>query len=301
LSGDPENFPFVEQQLRKIIHDFRTSDARAGAEGAMEWLAVTLEHALDSPIPSCSDRPRVGRDWFSAVEEAAGSLDESAIPERLCPATKSLFRHVLLQNGELERRKAIDTLVAGGWQEAISSALEKVLKDVRGESWIRVRALFSLGFLQRRDRAVANMLSTSLNEIYSGITKSDNSMQPSQISEMHAVLFAIGDCFGADLDLQGGRTRVRNKIEPILREVIFNGLVDQPENAALARAVAYALTFIAQDRRHADSPDFTEELLDHLKCHCTDGVTRRFSDWVLGFRFSETGKVRSLLSSLDRS
>ncbi|MFH9969481.1 hypothetical protein ACH4PR_51030 [Streptomyces mirabilis] len=65
---------------------------------------------------------------------------------------------MLLQNAGVQRRQATDALLAGGWIEAIIKSLAQVLKQEKNESWLRVRVLFSIGYLQCRNHTVAQTL-----------------------------------------------------------------------------------------------------------------------------------------------
>ncbi|MFE5328906.1 hypothetical protein ACFRCG_21240 [Embleya sp. NPDC056575] len=121
-----------------------------------------------------------------------------------------------------------------------------------------------------------------------------------RIREMHAVLFAIGDCFGAGFGARdrGNLKTVRAGTAPILREPATGELTrSDPRFHVVARALVYLLTFTAQDRR-AGRVDLSEELLEALRDH-PDETTREFCEWTLAFRFGADGKVRSLLYAAD--
>jgi hypothetical protein len=90
------------------------------------------------------------------------------------------------------RRHAIDALLAGGWTLPVTRALEQVLVHPEAEPWLRCRALFALGFLQERDIGVERILREAYERAHQAL-QADQSR--SAASEMHAVLFAIGDCF----------------------------------------------------------------------------------------------------------
>ncbi len=64
---------------------------------------------------------------------------------------KNLFLHMILPNAGVCRRQAIETVVTSGWSEPVAEALGRLLRNENEESWVRVRALFALGFLQRPD------------------------------------------------------------------------------------------------------------------------------------------------------
>ncbi|MFH9970291.1 hypothetical protein ACH4PR_55620 [Streptomyces mirabilis] len=119
-----------------------------------------------------------------------------------------------------------------------------------------------------------------------------------QITEMHAVFFAIGDCFGASF---GVRDRsylksVRDAITPILTDLAQGERTHGTRFFPVARALVYLLTFTAQDR-DKERTDLCEQLLEAMKEH-PDDVTRAFCDWTLSFRFTH-GKVQSLMRAAE--
>jgi hypothetical protein len=296
---DPDNLDDVKEQLRGLIGEFASSDARKDAAGGMQWVAATLRHVIDNTTAVCNHWPDTpGAAWLAVVHDAAESLG-NPIPDYILPATKKLFRHMLLQNHGVKRRHAIDTLVAGGWVEPITQALEKVLLSRDVEAWLRVRVLFALGFLQQRDETVARILTTACNDAHAKLIAPDRDPTSAEISEMHAALFALGDCFGAGFgapDVPGATRIVRRETEDTLRDLVTGGQISSRERHLIARAVAYLLTVSAQDQEH-NQKDISQELLEELGKH-PDEVTREFSKWALSFRFGKDGRVQPLMQAV---
>ncbi|WP_331771784.1 hypothetical protein OG948_50295 (plasmid) [Embleya sp. NBC_00888] len=289
----------VETRLRELVAWLRDQGTGQDA-GGLRWTAATLEAVLDAGTPVCNvwptPEPR-DESWFRVVRGAADSLDSQEIPERILQPTKALLLHVLLQNAVVQRRKAIDTLMASGWSGAVVHALEHVLEHEKEQSWLRVRALFAIGFLQRRDNTVAQILVQACKEAHDKLA---NGPTDAQITEMHAVLFAIGDCFGAGFGARdrGNLKTVRAGTAVTMRELATGDITrGDPRFYPVARALAYQLTFTAQDRR-AGTKDSSEELLEALRAH-PDDTTREFCEWALQYRFGDDGKVRSLLHAAD--
>ncbi|MEV0226289.1 hypothetical protein [Streptomyces sp. NPDC050704] len=290
----------VEARLRELVTQFRHPEARKDAAAGMRWVAMTLESVLDAKVPVCNQwpEPDAAEDpWFQVVQDAANSLDSRGIPAQILRPTKVLFLHVLLQNAGVQRRQAIDTLLAGGWARPVIKALAQVLRNERTESWLRIRVLFAIGYLQCRDSSVATILTKACKDAH---LKLQGDPTRAQITEMHAVLFAIGDCFGAGFGARdlNQLTSVREEIAPILAELVDSDRLKTDERfLPVARALVYLLTFIAQNRR-GEAKDLSEQLLLSLREH-PDKLTRDYCEWVLRFRFSEDGTVQSLLHAAD--
>ncbi|MBK3643030.1 hypothetical protein [Streptomyces sp. MBT33] len=161
------------------------------------------------------------------------------------------------------------------------------------ESWLRVRALFALGFLQRRDGAVARTLVDACSTAYEHLRGAEEPTS-GQIAELHAALFAIGDCFGAGFGARPSKeaaTTVQGETKEILESLVDNKLTEGRERYPLARALAYLLTFMTHDQKSADlSKSLLTRLMDHQ-----DPTTQSFARWSLGWRFDQEGKVQPLL------
>ncbi|MCZ1004110.1 hypothetical protein [Streptomyces mirabilis] len=298
-SQDGQRVKRVESELRNLAHGFARPDARPDVAAGLRWVAATLTSVLDKKVPVCNQWPESDprEPWFQVVQDATDVLDTQEIPDRILDATKVLFQHMLLQNAGVQRRQATDTLLAGGWTNAVIKGLAHVLEHEKEQSWLRVRALFAIGFLQRRDSTVANILVQACQEAYDKLKSP--SPTGAQITEMHAVLFSIGDCFGASFGVRdrGQLRSVRNSIAPILDELAKGELTQEERFYPVARALVYLLTFTAQDRR-GERFDLSETLLQSMRDH-PDTVTRDFCEWTLGFRFTTDGKVQSLMRAVD--
>jgi hypothetical protein len=298
--GEGRDVPQTEAELREMIAEFRDPGARPDAAAGLRWVAATLEHALDQGEPVCNDWPDVGEPWFRHVQQAADELDNFGIPDHLLAGMKSLFRHMILQNAGVHRRQALETLVASGWNQPIAQALSFLLSNEKEEAWLRIRAEFALGFLQRRNRFVEADLTRACQDAYRRLKLddlADDEPPPrSRVTEMHASLFAVGDCFGAVGAEEFARS-ARETLRPVL-----TGLAGLEGNRALilrraARASAYLLTVTAQPRNGGEK-DLSEVLLGQLRSH-PDEVTARLSRWALSFRFAPDGTIRPLLDAAD--
>lgn len=289
----------VEDELRELARAFAGPDARADVAAGMRWVAATLVSVLDAKVPVCNTWPVPDpmEPWWHVVQDATNQLDAQNIPAHILDATKILFQHMLLQNAGVQRRQAIDTLLAGGWANAIIKGLAHVLQNEKEQSWLRVRALFAIGFLQCRDGTVAQILINACHEAYAKLESEEPT--DAQITEMHAVLFSIGDCFGASFGVRdrGRLSRVRNAIADILKELVEGDRTSDPRFYPVARALVYLLTFTAQERR-GKQVDLSETLLQSMHDH-PDPVTRDFREWALRFRFTDEGELQALLHAAD--
>ena len=245
---------------------------------------------MEHNVAVCNEWPQVGGSWMQHVNEAVRYLKRQVIPQDVLPGTVTLFRHSLLQNAGVYRRQAVEALVAGGWTEPVARALERFLELETNESWIRIRALFALGFLQHRDPSVENYLSDSCHHAYSNLKDNPSS---AQIAEMHAALFAVGDCFGAtEVSLDEVR-RMRESVRGVLTKLISSGRTERDDLYPVSRACAYLLTFMILPRE-GQAEDLAERLLKELTKH-PDKITRQLSRWALKNRLDEGGKVRPLV------
>jgi hypothetical protein len=189
-------------------------------------------------------------------------------------------------------------LIAGGWTEPVTRALGIVVRDRETEAWLRIRALFALGFLQHRSRGVQRSLVIASEQACRRI------MAPSPVrayvTEAHAALFAVGDCYGAKGARNEEAAAVRDDLRSVLNELIESRLTNDRSMWSVARAIAYLTTFTAQPRTSPGEVDFSEQVLTRLREH-PDEVTRKFSRWALGFRFGPHGEIRPLLHAAHRS
>jgi hypothetical protein len=298
--NQPSRLKATENELRRLIENFRDPGARPDAAAGLHWVAATLEHVIDLRVPVCNEWPDIGEPWFAHVMEAADRLDHTGIPDHLRDGTKSLFRHMILQNASVHCREAIETVVTSGWSAPIAQALGHLLRNEQEEAWLRTRAEFALSSLQRRDATVESDLTKACEHAWENLQldrhPADYAPPRSHISEMHASLFAVGDCFGLAEDRERARV-ARERLRPILTQ-LASAEGDRAEILRRpARAAAYLLTVTAQPS-YDGKPDLSQELLEKLSQH-SDHMTAKLSRWVLSFRFAADGSIRPLLSAAD--
>lgn len=283
---DPDR---VARDLEPLMREFEDKNKQRDAMG---WIAATLRHMIIKRAAVCNEWPDFsGGTWLHNVDKAVRSLELQGIPESIRPATVTLFRHALLQNASIYRRQAIETLLAGGWAEPVTSALAEFLELETSETWIRARAEFALGFFQHPDSVVAQCLATACMDAYRHLSDDPT---PAQIMEMHTTLFAIGDCFGAVNVDQQDVYAVREDIREALCDLVDNKKTNKEKLYPVARAVAYVLAFTAQPRRGRDE-DMSRVLLRKLLDH-PDATTRSLSKWALENRIDQrTGDILPLV------
>jgi hypothetical protein len=300
ITEDLPDLERTEKDLRKLITEFKNPDSRPDAAAGLRWIAATLEHVIDNRVAVCNRWPDVDEPWFRHVHEAANELDDSEIPAHLRTGTKNLFLHMILQNAGVYRRQAIETVVTSGWNQPVAQALGFLLRNEKNEAWLRIRAEFALGFLQKPSPSVEADLTGACLEAYEnlklGEIADDEEPPRARITEVHSSLFAVGDCFG----VAGAEERAksaRERLRPVL-----TGLADVSGPRAqilvrAARSAAYLLTVTAQPRE-GDEKDLSQELLEKLSDH-PDQVTARLSKWALSFRFAPDGEVRPMLAAAE--
>ena len=287
------------KQLRELITEFRDPRSRPDAPAGLRWIAMTLEHVINNQQPVCNnDWPDPGEPWFQNVQDAAGELDRAGIPAHLLEGAKNLFRHIILQNAGVYRRQTIETVVTSGLNKPVARALGTLLRNETSEEWLRIRAESALGFMQVKDTAAETDLTRACQRAYQKLeqTPGDNAPPRSQVSEMHAALFAVGDCFG----VQGAEEQAKSARER-LRPVLTGLAGTRGDRAKIlrraARAAAYMLTVTAQPAP-AGRKDLSQELLEELSTH-PDPMTAKLSQWVLSFRFAETENGTMIRPLLD--
>jgi hypothetical protein len=289
----------ARENLHKLIAEFRDPASRPDAKAGLRWLTATLEHVIDNKVAVCNDWPDVNEPWFRRVQAAANELDDSQIPPHLRTGTKNLFRHMILQNAGVHRREAIETLVTSGWTEPVARALGSLLRAEQDEAWIRIRAEFALGFLQRHDVSVKNDLTRACEHAYRNLKRGETLPKGpprAYVTEMHTSLFAVGDCLGvagAEAQARSARERLR----PILID-LANADGDRARILRRpARAAAYLLTATAQSST-GGRKDLSQELLEKLSRY-PDPVTAELSRWALSFRFAPGGAIRPFLAAAE--
>jgi len=280
-------------RLEDLLSRFESEGTNSDTCHGIRWTATTLRHVIKHGVGVCNEWPEVGESWMQHVNEAVGYLEGQVIPADVLPGTRTLFLHSLLQNAGVYRRQAIEALVAGGWTGPVARALERFLELETEESWIRIRALFALGFLQHRDRNIEHCLSVSCHHAYSNLR--DNPTDAIRIAEMHAALFAVGDCFGATEVNEEDVRRMREGIREVLTELVSSGDITRSDLYPVSRACVYLLTFMILPRE-GQTEDLAEMLLKELSRH-PDNITRQLSSWALKNRLNESGEVRRLVHS----
>lgn len=279
----------VAADLAPLIEHFGSPASRQDAYPGMRWMAATLRHVIAGDVGVCNTWPETDEPWMSNIDNAVGELD-GGVPPEILPATKTLVRHSLQQNAGIYRRQAIEALVAGGWTGPVARSLEKFLQLERTESWLRIRALFALGFLQHRDRGVQDSLAAACHQAYANIRGEPTR---AQITEMHSALFAVGDCFGAAGVPQQDVRQMRRSIQEVLHSLVNGGLTNDASMFPVSRACAYLLAFTVLPRGDRGE-DLAEVLLRGLRNH-PDETTQELSRWALENRIGANGSVRPLV------
>jgi hypothetical protein len=282
----------VATDLKPLIAEFETPAERPDAYLGMQWAAATLRHVMEKSVGVCNDWPNIDEPWIRHVNDAIRFLERQEVPEDLLPGTRTLFRHSLLQNAGVYRRQAIEALVAGGWTGPIARALEKFLELETVEAWVRIRALFALGFLQHRDRGVKSALTHGCQRAYTNLR--DNPT-PAQITEMHTALFAIADCFGATGAAEEEVRQIREDILDILTGLTHRQLTNESRLFPVSRATAYLLTFMIVPGT-SDREDLSINLLKELRNH-PDTTTQELCQWALKNRIDQNGCLRPLVQA----
>jgi len=283
----------TEQDLRELITEFRDGSSRPDAAAGLEWIAATLEHVMDRREPVCKKFPEVDQHWFRRVQEAAAEIRVPQGAEHLLEGTRNLFRHMVLQNAGVYRRQAIETVVTSGRNEPVASALGLLLKNETGESWLRVRADFALGLMQKQSWQVQEDLTAACLHAFGNLRAAqDGKPSLTHIREMQASLFAVGDCFGV-AGAQDRAQRIRADIDEALKYLVDMDPAQGTIVREAARAAAYALMMTAQPSQPGGPPDRSKVLLEKLSAH-PDPVTADLSKWALRFRFAD-GAIRPML------
>ncbi|MGE5132458.1 MAG: hypothetical protein ACM32E_06040 [Gemmatimonadota bacterium] len=273
-----------------LIKEFETQPQSPDVYSGMRWVAATLKHVMANDVGVCNDWPETDEPWMGHVNEAAGYIERHLTEPRVLPGTRTLLRHSVLQSAAIYRRQAIEALVAGGWTAPVARALERFLELEPEESWLRIRALFALGFLQHRDRGVQKSLVAACQSAYSNLLSAPTR---TQIAEMHSALFAVGDCFGAAGVPEEDVRRTRDGIQDVLTGIAAGQLTTREPLFSVSRACAYLLTFMVLPRING-SEDLAEVLLRELSRH-PDRTTRELSGWALANRIGEAGAVKPLV------
>lgn len=280
----------VTTAIDTLIKEFETPSESPDVDTGMRWVAATLKHVMAHGADVRNGWPQIDEPWMRHVNEAVDYIERHLTKPRVLPGTKTLLRHSLLQTDAIYRRQAIEALVAGGWTGPVARALERFLELEREESWLRIRALFALGFLQHRDRGVQRSLAAACQLAYSNLR---GTPARAQIAEMHSALFAIGDCFGAEGVPEEDVRQARDSIQDVLTGIVGEQLTLREPLFPVSRACAYLLTFMILHRSNGKE-DLAEVLLKEL-CKHPDPITRELSGWALKNRIDEAGVVKPLV------
>jgi len=298
ITEDRPDLKETESELRELIAEFRNPETRPDAAAGLRWIAATLETVIDSREAVCNKWPDMPEPWYRHVRDAAGELSKNGVPGHLVGGTKNLFLHMILQNAGLYRRHAIETVVTSGMTRPVASALATLLRTETQEAWLRVRVQAALGFMQRAEVTAQNDLKRACQLAHAKMasTLADEAPLRSQVTELHASLFAVGDSFGSTAGWDRGR-HARDMLRPVLCSI-----ADMDGDSAItlrrpARAAAYLLSVTAQPRT-GSGKDLSEELLEKLRSH-PDPVTSKLSGWTLSFRFAGDGTIRPLLAAAE--
>ena len=231
------------------------------------------------------------------------TLDGAGVPAHLLTGTKNLFRHMILQNAGVYRRRGDrNAWSPAAWTEPVARALGSLLRIEQDEAWLRIRARVR-SWLPAETRCIRSkrISRDACEHAYQNLepdeTPDDELPPRAHVTEMHASLFAVGDCFGVAGAEERAQRRAR-KLRPILTD-LANMEGDRADGSCggPARAAAYLLTVTAQPRV-GGKKDLSQELLEKLSHH-PDAVTARLSQWALSFRFAPDGSIRPFLASAD--
>lgn len=277
--GSAEARRSAEEHLLRVAEDLRSEAEELGAVAptGLRWVADTIDHVVTVGQKVCNSWPTTSREACKTlVEDQGRALD---VPDAIRDDAGFLFEQALLQNAGVYRRRAIDTLRASGWAEQVAAGLGRVLPKV--EPWLRCRTLFALGFLQERGDDVQEILTDAYHRAFDGV-QTGGDVTRDRISEMHAALFAIGDCVGVP-DAGDAADDMRRALDHTLLD-LADRCVDEPLRP-IPRAVAYLVTVTAR-------PD-DRVVLERLSRH-PDPLTQEASRWGLHVRFDDDGKVRPI-------
>ncbi|MFI5931836.1 hypothetical protein [Actinoplanes sp. NPDC051494] len=253
--------------------------------GGRQWLSATLRHMLGQNEKVASTWPDDAEKYpfLRVVASGADRLrTDSTVPDPVRAATVFLFEQTLLQNAGVYRRKALNTLRGAGLATATAQAMITILEHADAEPWMRCRALFGIGFLQDRADRVQAALKDAFDHAREAVEHhvAKETLTRDVVSELHAVIFAIGDCYGA-LGQEPLARYMREKVDPELWPFVEHH--QGPEFHPIARAAAYLLTVTPQ----LDGQKDDRVRLRHLEQTHPDPVTRQACAWALRMRFHD--------------
>jgi hypothetical protein len=268
----------VRRELEVLVRDFEAEASQKETATGLRWVAACLKQNMRSGKDVCTVWPEIDVRCLSVTRKAMCALD---VPDSIADGTRVLLEHSILQNAGVHRRRVIDTLRVGGWTEQATRVLGRVVEDPDSEAWLRCRALFAIGFLQERGTGVQAILKRACELARARLALPEPPR--AQVSEVHAALFAIGDCFGAE-GAQEGAKWIRRKLNEPRRDLgafppteaeqpcLLRDLVDISKGKKalypIARAAAYMVAFTAA--KPTDDPaedDHSDALLAELEKH----------------------------------
>jgi hypothetical protein len=237
-SKDEEWIEAARIELSHLTEAFlQEADERPG----ISWVANVLRENVHQKRAILTDWPDLEEPAQKLVAAAADQLTD--VPARIRGATGKLVEHAVLKNAGVYRRRAIDTLRAGGFGVSAARALGAVLRrGAAAPSWLRVRVLFAIGFLQERGPDVQEALRSACTSAWNDLQKvspADGHRYWVRAIELHAAIFAIGDCFG-DPAAKNEAEAVRATIDDLLTSLIAEVKNDDAGHlTSIGRAIAY--------------------------------------------------------------
>jgi hypothetical protein len=288
---DPDCLADTENYLRTIVDKFRQDATAIGLSSGLHWVATTLEQNLNKRQVVTAGWPDTDQAALRIVKEATATFAYPTTPQNIVAASKTLFEHALLQNAGVPRRHAIDTLAAGSWTGPVVKALDYVITHRDAETWLRCRALFALSFLQDSERTVEQIMRRACERAKRWLDddlRRSSEPSPAVAADMHAALFAIGDCFGA-AGAEDGARRLRRPA-PGIDDILDDLLKISSKTETLyrvGRAAAYVVAVTAQ------TGDNSRTLLSRTLAEHHDEGTTRLCEWALK-RFTKDGVTRPI-------
>lgn len=270
-SEEPAWIAAAEAELQQVTAQLL---AENGERPGAAWVAKVLQENIRRRRAILTDWPDLDDPAQRIVKQAQEELQE--VPHRVREATGKLLEHAILKNAGVYRRRAIETLRAGGFAEQAARAVAVVVRNAETESWLRVRALFALGFLQDREAAVQGVLREACSSAWNKLKdmeRDDSQAFRVLVIELHTAIFAIGDCFGdpaASDEADTVRRSIDNLLEELIREVTSD---KQSHLTPIGRAIAYLVGSTAHVNVAA-----SRRLLEQI-VELNDEVTKALGEW----------------------
>ncbi|MEU1242802.1 hypothetical protein ABZ388_20825 [Micromonospora parva] len=281
---DGEYQDAARDEIFEFITDFRREASR---RPGLKWVAGTLEQNVRRHKKILTTWPDLDEPCQRVIRDAGRELD-STIPNRIRAATETLFQHAVIKNAGVHRRRAIDAIRAGGWAAQVIPALRAVLRHPQADPWLRCRALFALGFMQERRERAQVVLREACEYSWDRLKRlnlDDSQATRVRVIEVHAALFAVGDCFGDPAGEQAA-AQIREQLDELLQRVVTDVVKD---DGRFLVPVGRALSYLLATTAHVRSTS-SKNMLDRLVT-VSDPPTRHMSIWGLS-RFTEHGIVK---------